>query len=106
MYSLKNKLVFITGASSGIGASCTEQFALQGARLLLAARRDDRLDTLAEELRKKHSVEVHTIHLDVRKRKEVEFALSGLPAPWKEISVLVNNAGLASGLSAIQEGDV
>jgi len=106
MYSLKNKLVFITGASSGIGASCAEQFARQGARLLLAARRDDRLNAVAEELRTKHSVDVHTIHLDVRNRKEVESALNALPAPWKEISVLVNNAGLASGLSAIQEGDV
>ena len=106
MSSLNNKLVFITGASSGIGASCAEQFARQGARLLLAARRNDRLNTLAEELRKKYSADVHTIHLDVRKRGEVESTLSALPEPWKKISVLVNNAGLASGLSAIQEGDV
>jgi len=106
MYSLKNKVVFITGASSGIGASCAAQFAGQGARLLLAARRDDRLNVLADELRKKHSVEIHTIRLDVRKRGEVESALSSLPAPWKKILVLVNNAGLASGLSAIQDGDV
>jgi len=106
MYSLNNKLVFITGASSGIGASCAEQFARQGARLLLAARRNDRLSTLAEELRKKYSVDVHTIHLDIRKRGEVESALGALSDPWKKISVLVNNAGLASGLSAIQEGDM
>ncbi len=106
MYSLNNKLVFITGASSGIGASCAEQFARQGARLLLAARRNDRLSTLAEELRKKYSVDVHTIRLDVRKRGEVESALGALSDPWKKISVLVNNAGLASGLSAIQEGDM
>ena len=106
MYSLNNKLVFITGASSGIGASCAEQFARQGARLLLAARRNDRLSTLAEELRKKYSVDVHTIRLDIRKRGEVESALGALSDPWKKISVLVNNAGLASGLSAIQEGDM
>ncbi len=105
MYSLKGKLVFITGASSGIGASCAGQFAQQGARLLLAARRDDRLSMLAEALRKKHSAEIQVIHLDVRKREEVEVALSGLPDAWKNISVLVNNAGLASGLSAIQDGD-
>jgi 3-hydroxy acid dehydrogenase / malonic semialdehyde reductase len=106
MYSLNNKLVFITGASSGIGASCAEQFARQGARLLLAARRNDRLAALAEDLRRKYSVPVHTFRLDVRKREEVESALNALPDPWKEISLLVNNAGLASGLSAIQEGDV
>ncbi len=106
MYSLKNKLVFITGASSGIGASCAEQFARQGAKLVLAARRTERLTSLAEELRKKYSVEVHTLQLDVRKREDVKSALSTLPEPWKKISVLVNNAGLASGLSPIQEGDV
>ena len=106
MYSLNNKLVFITGASSGIGASCAKEFAQQGARLLLAARRSDRLSALAEELRKKYSVDVHTIRLDVRTRGEVETALGALADPWKKISVLVNNAGLASGLSTIQDGDV
>ncbi|MGA9405641.1 MAG: SDR family oxidoreductase [Bacteroidota bacterium] len=106
MYSLKNKLVFITGASSGIGASCAEQFARQGAKLVLAARRKERLTSLAEELRRKYSVEVHTLQLDVRKREDVKSAVSTLPEPWKKISVLVNNAGLASGLSPIQEGDV
>ena len=105
MYSLKNKLVFITGASSGIGASCAEQFARQGARLLLAARRGDRLNALAEELRKKYSADIYSLQLDVRKRGNVESVLSALDEPWKKISVLVNNAGLASGLSAIQEGD-
>ena len=106
MYSLKNKLVFITGASSGIGASCAEHFARQGAKMILAARRNDRLLTFAETLRKKYSADIHTLELDVRKRKEVESSLNALPEPWKKISILVNNAGLASGLSPIQEGDV
>lgn len=106
MYSLKNKAVFITGASSGIGASCAVRFAEEGARLLLAARRMERLDTFADGLRKKFSVEIQTLHLDVRRRAEVESTLSALANGWSTISVLVNNAGLASGLSAIQEGDV
>ncbi len=106
MYSLKNKVVFITGASSGIGASCAVQFAQQGAMLLLAARRIERLDAFAEGLEKKYSVEVKTIQMDVRNRKEVESAAAGLPEPWKKVCVLVNNAGLASGLSLLQEGDV
>jgi len=106
MYSLKDKIVFITGASSGIGASCAARFAHEGAKLLLAARRNDRLNELAEKLQKKYSIEVHTVQLDVRKRGEVESALSALPERWKGISVLVNNAGLASGLSVIQDGDV
>jgi Short-chain alcohol dehydrogenase of unknown specificity len=105
MYSLKNKVVFITGASSGIGASCAVQFAQQGAKLLLAARRIERLDAFAEGLQKKYSVDIHTLQLDVRKRGEVESTLSTLPDAWKKLSVLVNNAGLASGLSTIQEGD-
>jgi len=106
MYSLKNRVVFITGASSGIGASCAVQFAQQGAMLLLAARRIERLDAFAEGLGKKYSVDVKTIQLDVRNRKEVESAVAGLPEPWKKVSVLVNNAGLASGLAVFQEGDV
>jgi 3-hydroxy acid dehydrogenase / malonic semialdehyde reductase len=105
MYSLRNKVVFITGASSGIGASCAVQFAQQGAKLLLAARGIERLDAFAEGLRKKYSVDIHTLQLDVRKRAEVESTLSTLPDAWKKLSVLVNNAGLASGLSTIQEGD-
>ncbi len=106
MHSLKNKIVFITGASSGIGSSCAEQFARQGAKLLLAARRIERLNTLAKALRKKYSADIHTLQLDVRKRGEVESVLNALPEVWKNFSVLVNNAGLASGLSAIQDGDV
>jgi serine 3-dehydrogenase len=106
MYSLKNKIVFITGASSGIGASCAVQFAGQGAKLLLAARRMERLDAFADGLRKKFFVDIHTIHLDVRKRSEVESTMDTLPNGWKRISVLVNNAGLASGMATIQDGDV
>jgi len=106
MNSLKNKVVFITGASSGIGASCAVQFAQQGAMLLLAARRIERLDVFAEGLMKKYSVEAKTVQMDVRNRKEVESAIAGFADPWKKISVLVNNAGLASGLSVLQEGDV
>lgn len=106
MYSLKNKVVFITGASSGIGASCAVQFAQQGAKLLLAARRIERLDAFAEGLGKKYSVDVKTLQLDVRSRKEVESTVSALPDTWGRVSVLVNNAGLASGLATLQEGDV
>jgi serine 3-dehydrogenase len=106
MYSLKNKVVFITGASSGIGASCAVQFAQQGAKLLLAARRIERLDAFAEGLGKKYSVDVKTLQLDVSIRIEVESTVSALPDSWRKVSVLVNSAGLASGLSLLQEGDV
>ncbi|HTX19531.1 MAG TPA: SDR family NAD(P)-dependent oxidoreductase [Bacteroidota bacterium] len=106
MTSLKNKVVFITGASSGIGAACAVRFAKEGASLLLAARRIERLDVFAEGLGKNHGVKVKTLHLDVRRRSDVEHSLAALPEAWQQISVLVNNAGLASGFAAIQEGDV
>ncbi|HEY9765044.1 MAG TPA: SDR family oxidoreductase [Chroococcales cyanobacterium] len=104
MESLKGKLVFITGASSGIGAACARAFAQEGARLLLAARRLDRLESLAEEL--KGVCEVHCFSLDVSRRTEVEEKLAGLPPGWREIDVLVNNAGLSRGLDKLHEADI
>lgn len=103
---LKNKTVFITGASSGIGAACAKQFAEAGAKLLLCARQLDKLDTLASQLRKDHGVDVHTFTLDVRQRTNVAETLNALPAKWKNIDILINNAGLAAGLDFLQEGNI
>lgn len=100
---LKDLLVFITGASSGIGRACAEAFAKQGARLLLAARRLDRLETLAADLRTRFGVEVSCFQLDVTSRSEVETKLSQLPEAWSKIDVLVNNAGLSRGLDKLHE---
>jgi 3-hydroxy acid dehydrogenase/malonic semialdehyde reductase len=102
--ALKDRLVFITGASSGIGMSCARAFAAAGARLLLAARRVDRLEALAAELEAGHGVACRVFELDVRRRAAVEAAVAGLPAEWAEIDVLVNNAGLSRGLDKIHEG--
>jgi len=96
----KDKLVFITGASSGIGRACAEAFARQGSRLLLAARRRDRLEELAASL----DVETHLLTLDVRDREAVESTVAGLPDAWRDIDVLVNNAGLSRGLEPVHEG--
>ena len=104
MYSLRDKIVFITGASSGIGLSCATAFALQGANMLLAARRRGRLEALAAELKEKSRVRVHLLELDVRDQPAVERAVSGLPAEWSAIEVLVNNAGLSRGLDKLHEG--
>jgi Xaa-Pro aminopeptidase len=90
---LVDKTVLVTGASSGIGAACAQAFAAQGARLLLCARRRDRLASLASSL----DGEVHTFELDVRDRDAVHAAVARLPEPWRQIDVLVNNAGLAAG---------
>jgi len=106
MISLKDKIVCITGASSGIGASCAAVFAQLGARLLLSARRGDRLESVAGELRSKFSADVHSFTLDVRSRPDVDAAFSALPDDWKNIAVLVNNAGLARGMAPLQDGVV
>jgi 3-hydroxy acid dehydrogenase / malonic semialdehyde reductase len=98
---LVDKTVLITGASSGIGRSCARAFAEAGARLLLCARRSERLDELATELQS----ECHTFVLDVRDRAATEAAIEGLPQEWAAIDVLVNNAGLAAGLDPLYEGD-
>jgi serine 3-dehydrogenase len=98
------KTVLITGASAGIGAACARAFAREGARLVLAARRTDRLQALAEELRAEHGTECHLIALDVRDARAVAETLGGLPAEWAEVDVLVNNAGLGRGLEKVQEG--
>jgi serine 3-dehydrogenase len=105
MKHLEHKTVCITGASSGIGAACAEAFAREGARLLLSARRKNRLDTLAQDLIATHGVRVHTMELDVTRRDRVKAAFSSLPAEWCVIDVLVNNAGLSRGLNKLYEGD-
>ncbi len=104
MTPLKDKVVFVTGASAGIGMSCARAFASAGARLLLAARRIDRLETLAAELEAGHGAACRVFELDVRRRPAVEAAVAGLPAGWAEIDILVNNAGLSRGLDKVHEG--
>ncbi|MCP4574646.1 MAG: SDR family NAD(P)-dependent oxidoreductase [bacterium] len=101
---LQDRITFITGASSGIGLACAEAFAEAGSHLLLAARRTERLDTLAARLRGEHRIRCHTIGLDVRDRDAAQAALDALPQEWREIDVLVNNAGLSRGLEPVHEG--
>lgn len=106
MKSLKEKIVFITGASSGIGKAAAYTFAELGARILICARRNEKIQSLADELQKKFNVKTYAFQLDVRLRKNVEQSLSSLPSDWKEIAVLVNNAGLSRGLDNIQDADI
>lgn len=103
---LVDKIVLVTGASSGIGRSCARAFAEVGARLLLCARRAERLSALAAELQTELETECHTLVFDVRDRQATEAAIGGLPREWAAIDVLVNNAGLAAGLDPLHEGDV
>jgi 3-hydroxy acid dehydrogenase / malonic semialdehyde reductase len=106
MYSLRDKIVFITGASSGIGAACARAFAAQGAKVLLCARRLERIQSLADELQKEHGVAAHAFQLDVRDQPSVEKAIATLPPEWEAIEVLVNNAGLSRGLDKLHEGNL
>jgi len=104
MTSLKDKIVFVTGASSGIGRACVHAFAREGAKILMCARRKDRLHQLADELRDRHHIDCHYFQLDVRNQKDVETSLNTLPEKWKTIDILVNNAGLSRGLSKLHQG--
>ena len=106
MISIQNQVVLITGASSGIGAACAQAFAAAGAHLILAARRRDRLESLAAQLQTDFGIENYLLTLDVRDHLQVESSLTQLPAPWHNIDILVNNAGLSRGLDKLYEGDI
>ena len=101
---MKNKIVLVTGASSGIGAACAKIFAGAGAKLILAARRKERLQELVKELNLNPS-QFCLLQLDVRDRIAVESAISSLTPEWSAIDVLINNAGLSRGLGKLYEGD-
>ena len=98
--------VLITGASAGIGAACAESFAERGDRLVLCARRLDRLNDVADGLRDRHGADVHAFELDVRDADAVSRAVAALPAEFAAIDVLVNNAGLSRALDPAYANEV
>src|SRR3984957_255829 len=102
MTSSKPGIVFVTGASSGFGAAVARRFAADGARVVMAARRADRVRDLAAEL----GPQVLPLTLDVRDQGAVAAAVAGLPEEFEAIDVLVNNAGLALGLKPAQEAEL
>ena len=106
MNSLQDRIVFVTGATSGIGRSCARAFAREGARVLFCGRRADRLDQLAGEVSAEFGVPVRFFPLDVRDLAAVDAAVGALPAEWAAIDVLVNNAGLSRGLDKLHEGKI
>ena len=103
---MKGKIVFITGASSGIGEGCARKFASQGSDLILNARNVAKLEELKKELETKNGVRVCLLPFDVRDRKAASAALASLPEEWKNIDVLVNNAGLVIGVDKEFEGNL
>lgn len=103
--SLAGRTVCVTGASSGIGAACVDAFASEGARVLLCARRLERLEETLARLQEA-GAEAHAFALDVRDREAVADAFGQLPKEWRELDILVNNAGLSRGLEPLQTGSL
>jgi 3-hydroxy acid dehydrogenase/malonic semialdehyde reductase len=106
MPRLKGQVVFVTGASSGIGAACARAFAREGARLLLAARRAEKITAEVGALLAAGAAEVRVLRLDTRHADAVRASVDGLSDDWKGVEVLVNNAGLSRGLDKLHEGDL
>jgi len=99
MKALKGKTIFITGATAGFGHAMALRFAKEGARIVATGRREDRL----KQLKKKLGDNAHTLTFDVRNYDEVKKAIGKLPAAFKDIDVLVNNAGLALGMAKVPD---
>jgi 3-hydroxy acid dehydrogenase / malonic semialdehyde reductase len=101
-----SKIVLITGASSGIGKACARIFAANGYNIIITGRRKEKLDQLAQNFKIKYKSSVICLNFDVRDFDETRKAFESLPISWHNVDVLINNAGLAAGLTPIQDGDI
>ncbi len=101
-----NKIVLITGATSGIGKACAEKFAAAKHNLIITGRRQERLDELKATLETRLGIAVLSLCFDVQDKAAVAAAFEGLPAEWKKISILINNAGLALGKDSFENADI
>jgi 3-hydroxy acid dehydrogenase/malonic semialdehyde reductase len=102
MLDAKTLTVFVTGATSGIGAAVCRRFAHEGARVIATGRREERLRALKDEL----GEACHTAKIDVRDRASIESALSSLPEPFRRVNVVVANAGHGVGMATAQKADI
>jgi len=100
------KIALITGATSGIGKATALNLAKSGHNLIITGRRLDRLEELSSKLKLEFKINVYILNFDVRNKEEVKKAIGNLPEDWKNIDILINNAGLAAGLDTIQEGQI
>jgi NADP-dependent 3-hydroxy acid dehydrogenase YdfG len=99
-------IALITGATSGFGKATAIRFAEHGYNVIITGRREERLNELEDYIKENFEVDVLTLCFDVRNREETINELNAIPHDWKDVTVLVNNAGLAAGLSTIQDGDI
>jgi NADP-dependent 3-hydroxy acid dehydrogenase YdfG len=100
------KIVFITGASAGFGKACAQKFAAHNYDLILNGRRLERLEELKKELEEQYGISCYLLPFDVQDQQAVAASISNLPAEWKQIDILINNAGLALGRDLFQEANV
>jgi 3-hydroxy acid dehydrogenase / malonic semialdehyde reductase len=100
------KTVFITGATSGFGKACAEKFAGNGYNVIITGRRQDRLNELQQQLQQRFNVKVFSLVFDVQDKQAVFTAVDGLEAEWRNINILINNAGLALGRDYFDEADM
>jgi NADP-dependent 3-hydroxy acid dehydrogenase YdfG len=100
------KTVLITGATSGIGEATAILLAQNNFNLIITGRRTDRLKNLKDKIESETEANVFALNFDIRNRQETEKAIKSLPGRWQSVAILINNAGLAAGLSAINNGDV
>ena len=103
---MKGKNIFITGATSGIGEGCARKFAAMGSNLILNGRNTEKLEKLQQELTTTYGIEVLTLPFDVRDRAAMRQAVDSLPRKWRDIDVLINNAGLVIGMDKEFEGSL
>jgi len=101
-----NKIVLITGATSGFGKACAEKFSANGYNVIITGRRKERIDEIKENLEKEFSVKVLPLVFDVRDKRSVFDILQSIPEEWKKIDILINNAGLALGRDFFEEADL
>ena len=101
-----NRIVFITGATSGIGKQCADKFAADGDAIIINGRRTERLNELKILLEEKYNARVFCLEFDVRERKVVFDKIDSIPSEWKHIDILINNAGLALGRDFFDDADL
>jgi len=100
------KIVFITGATSGIGAACASKFAAAGYQLIITGRRSERLAALKQAVEQKFNSKVLALRFDVQDKVAVEAAVASLPEEWQAIDILINNAGLAAGRDSFEDASI
>jgi 3-hydroxy acid dehydrogenase / malonic semialdehyde reductase len=106
IFAAMNKIVFITGATSGFGEACAYKFARNHHNLILNGRRIDRLESLKKKLEEENNISCYLLPFDVRDQQAVFESIEGLPEEWKQIDILINNAGLALGRDLFADAEI